>query len=324
MLEEKGIIDLTIKESDGGVELPCEYCLYAEINGIKVAYDAMDGYNGYRNLDAFLDKIDFYFKRSFSATENSKLQNGQKIHPLGLFYRVNYKNSPLDAPRSFTRKVTDLLRRLSGRDYRFYPSFFEAKPNYDTSKHPTIFFTTRLWNPEGEHDEIIESEDVRNERITINEMRVGLIRELKGRYGNSFIGGVSRTSFSEKICPDLIVDDRLYRRDNYIRSLKKNYDICIGSAGLHQSIGGKIGEYVAASKCIVSENFTYLATPEFVEGKNYFSYNTVKQCLEKIEMLVASPNLILEIQKNNYIYYNQYLRPDMLILNTIKFALNNL
>jgi hypothetical protein len=323
MLEKMGLIDLSIRPSDGCVELPCEYCLYVEINGIKVAYDAMDGYNGYRNLDAFLNKIDFYFKRSFSANENTKLLNGYKIHPLGLFYRVNYKNSPLNLHNSFTRKFTDFLRRLSGRDYRFYPSFFEAKPNYNISKRPVIFFTTRLWDPDGEADEIIENENVRNERIEINEMRIELIRQLSSKYGNSFIGGVSRTSFSEKICPDLIVDDHLYRRDNYIRALKKNFDICIGSAGLHHSIGGKIGEYVAASKCIVCEDFTYVATPEFVEGKNYFSFSTVETCLEKTEMLVAHPKLILEVEKNNYEYYLNYLRPDKLILNTIKVALHH-
>lgn len=322
MLKDKGLITLEIIEVNNISIRPCDYFIEADINGIKVGYDAMDGYDNYSDFDGYLDTVDYYFKRSYSESENLKFRNRNKIKPLGLFYRVHYPNLPIFHKKSFKDKVVDTIRFVSGRDYRFYPGFFESKPTYKIDKEPNIFFTTRLWNPDGESDEIISSEKIRLERLFINETRIQLVRSLKNIYGNRFFGGISSTLYSKHICPDLIIDNNLYRRDNYIRNLKKKFDICIGSSGLHHSIGGKIGEYVAASKCIVAEKFTYLATSEFQENKNYLSYTTVDECLDIISNLLGNHQLIKDIEENNYEYYNSYLRPDRLIFNTIALILN--
>lgn len=322
MLKDQGLISLDVLEDNNRTTKPCEYFIEAEINGIKVGYDAMDGYNDYLNFDDYLDSVDYYFKRSYSDSENLILRNKSKIRPLGLFYRVHYPNLPIFPKKGLRDQVLDILRFVSGRDYRFYPHFFESRPTYKIEKEPNIFFTTRLWNPNGEPDEIISSDLVREERLFINETRIELIRKLKEKYGNRFFGGVSNTSFSKQVCQNLILNDNLYRRDNYIRNMKRNFDICIGSSGLHHSIGGKIGEYVAASKCIVTEKFTYTATPEFEERKNYFSYSTINECLDIISKLEENHQLIRYIEENNYEYYKLYLKPDRLIYNTILQVLN--
>lgn len=323
MLREKKMIDLEIIDNSASdSQIPCGSFIEADINGVRVSYDAMDGYNGYNHFDDYLDSVSVYFKRSYSEVENKRFRNQSKIRPLGLFYRVHYPNLPIFPKKGMKDRIMDAIRRLSGRDYRFYPDFFESKPNYNVTDIPNIFFGTRLWNPDGESDEVIASDQIRQERMGINNTRISLVRRLKDKYGCHFYGGINRTPYSETVCPELIIDENLYRRDNYIRALKKKFDICIGSSGLHQSIGGKIGEYVAASKCIVAEEFSYTATPEFCEGENYISFSTVEECLEKISLLVGNPDQIRKIEENNYNYYTQYLSPDMLIYNTIKQVLD--
>ena len=98
------------------------------------------------------------------------------------------------------------------------------------------------------------------------------------------------------------------------------FDICIGSAGLHQSIGWKIGEYVAASKCIVSESFAYTA-PEFLPRRNYLPFDNMNQCVATIESLINDKSQIREMEEANYEYYNNHLRPDALIWNSIEQVL---
>ena len=96
--------------------------------------------------------------------------------------------------------------------------------------------------------------------------------------------------------------------------------ICIGSMGLHESIGWKTGEYVAAGRAIVNEEFKY-QIPNFIEGINYFSYDSVEKCLSMVEELHKNPEKVIEMQKNNTKYYNNYLRPDKQIENVIRLVL---
>jgi len=66
------------------------------------------------------------------------------------------------------------------------------------------------------------------------------------------------------------VTSNLSNRRNYLEVMKQS-DICISSMGLHQSIGWKTGEYIAASKAIINESFHYKVVGDFQIGKNYLS-----------------------------------------------------
>ena len=86
------------------------------------------------------------------------------------------------------------------------------------------------------------------------------------------------------------------------------------------SIGGKTGEYVAAARAIVHEKFYYQVTGNFEEGRNYLEFTTADQCVEAVKKLTDNPQLILEMQRNNYEYYQNYLEPCRLIENTLELV----
>ncbi len=197
---------------------------------------------------------------------------------------------------------------------------YENSPNFDINKkeQPNIIFCTRLWNP-AETDDSKEAQG----RLEINTMRMEIVERLQKQYGSSFIGGIRIDDYSKKICPsNLLLAKRISHQSNYLR-LMKQADICVGSMGLHESIGWKTGEYVAASRAIVNEKFHYQVSGDFEIGRNYLSYETTDECLTAIQYLIDNPSKIREMQEHNNKYYLEYLRPDKLVWNALNSVLSD-
>jgi len=104
-------------------------------------------------------------------------------------------------------------------------------------------------------------------------------------------------------------------------NLVKQSDICIGSMGLHESIGWKTGEYIAASRAIVNERLHYKITGNFDIGKNYLSFNNVDECVNHISHLMQNPDIVYAMKKENEKYYHNFLRPDKQISNALEIVL---
>ncbi|ENO0816296.1 hypothetical protein PAK39_15700 [Proteus mirabilis] len=96
--------------------------------------------------------------------------------------------------------------------------------------------------------------------------------------------------------------------------MMKEHEICITSTGLHKSTGWRFGEFVAASRAIISEPLNYVVPGNF---DNYLPFNNIEELYLAIEKLVNDKELRYDMMKRNNIYYNNYLKPDRLILNTI-------
>ncbi len=94
-------------------------------------------------------------------------------------------------------------------------------------------------------------------------------------------------------------------------------DICIGTMGLHESIGWKTGEYVAAAKAIVNERFHYQVTGDFAEGVNYLPFETAQECIAAVQQLVEDPRKLYEMKRANEAYYRRWLKPEVLVKNTL-------
>jgi hypothetical protein len=90
--------------------------------------------------------------------------------------------------------------------------------------------------------------------------------------------------------------------------------------GLHQSIGWKFAEYVAASKAIVSETLHYDVPGAFGEGRNYLSFRTPEECVEAVSRLIRDDRLRQMIMRNNWNYYRRHVRPDRLVLGSLMAA----
>lgn len=282
---------------------------FAEYRGKRIAYDLWDGYQDVPDMKRALAECDFYFKRSFCARRNQSLfpEYQHKIHPLGFNYHVTHRKNPINEP--FWKRY---LKPLFGRapDIYFTTEVFEGKAQRIDRK-PVILFLTRLWDDDPSLPDYVNAE-----RQQINRMRIEIIRTLKERYGDAFVGGLNDLPVSRKLAPELIVSAEYTERRRYLQLLH-SCDICIGTMGLHESIGWKTAEYVAAAKAVVNEHFHYEVTGDYREGEHYFAFGTAQECIEAVQKLVDSPELLYRMKRSNEAYYQAYLKPEVLVKNTL-------
>ena len=315
-LRRLGILDLSVKRAKGNLEKPL---LNVTIdNKYTVVYDTLDGFNWIKgsveeNLEYFRTNInaDFYFKRSFT-TELVDIKSGNcKVYPLGLNYTFRpegkYPKTPKEALKD-TIKNNPVISKYYKKTYFSY-SEYEYPPILNKKKQ--ILFLERLWNP----DEV-SSEHEKAERDCINQNRMDYIKICRNQFGSQFIGGLQIDDFSNKHAKDLVVPRSLTNRGNY-NNLLKSSDICIATTGLHNSTGWKFGEYVAASRAIISEPLEYDVPGNFSCNKNYLTFENENELVTNLNYLLKESDELYEMMRNNFHYYNNYLSPDKLILNTI-------
>ena len=296
--------------------------LAAVLNGRwRILYDVKDGYgfysggkNVYREvMNRLLDGCDFYFKRSCRPSFNEGLKEPQKVLPLGL--NLGYTVlSVKDSAKFFIKR----LLYIDGGPTR--PVDVEMLPMFGTT--PIVIFLTRVWDPDDIDD--FRDEDItaiQNQRIQINEMRAACIRACRSALGPQFIGGLADTPCARRQFPDCIVSDQKSTlRSRYIQLMKQS-SIGIASTGLHDSIGWKFAEYVAAAKAIVSEPLLVSVPGSFAKGKNYLEYNNTEDCVNAVLRLLKDEGLRCQIMKNNFEYYRSSLEPSQLVLNSLLLVL---
>lgn len=284
----------------------------AEYRGKKLLYDLWDGYQKPGEMRKCMDWADVYFKRSFSRKKNEELfpNEWEKILPLGFNYHLTHKKNP-----SLEPLWKAVGKRLQGRapDRYFTPEVFEGRA--EIRQGPAkILFLTRLWEEEPGLDEASNSE-----RRAINEARIHIIRTLKARYGGAFVGGLNDLPIARQLAPDLIMPREYTERRRYV-ALLHSCDICIGTMGLYESIGWKTGEYVAAARAIVNETFHYSVPGDFAEGKNYLPFTTAQECIDAVQSLAEDPERLYAMKKANEEYYHAYLKPEVLVRNSLEMA----
>lgn len=333
ILSKKGIIDLSLEESK--VLLPYNMMELEIDNKFKVLYDVNDGYDNLVEdgesyiefMDSILNKYDICFKRSYSKKYNVNLLNGYKINPLGLNYMTTIKgNMAHKAYKSDPKneKIKKFIRRLPFSQYynnKYLIENFENKPKLNNK--PKILFFARLWDPNGMELSKLPKEKI-EERIEINKVRVECIKACQKEFGKYFNGGITPSKYSNENYKDIVVNNKkITNRDGYLNLMKES-DICIATTGLHDSIGWKFGEYVAASKAIVSEKLHYELPGDFKKGKNYLEFNNVDKCINSIYELIQDKNKRYNMMKNNHIYYMNYVKPDKLVFNSLKICFEKL
>lgn len=302
------IIDKTGDRENPFYDLPVA-C--AEYMGKKIIYDLWDGYQNPVDMKKCLDWCDVYFKRSFSAEKNAALfpEDQHKMFPLGFNYHVTYPTSPVNEP-----KLKSLLKPLMGKapEPYFVPRVFEGKPRNTEPKDVKILFQAQLWD----HRDPDLSPEMAEECAYINRTRIAIVRALKETYGEQFFGGLRDSALAREMAPELIQSEKYTERRKYLK-LVHSCDICIGSMGLHESIGWKTAEYIAAAKAIVNETFHYSVTGDFEEGKHYLAFSTAEECIEAVRILVENTEKRLEMQAANAKYYQEYLKPEVLVKHTL-------
>ena len=281
---------------------------------LRLHYDTFDC----REVDEErLAECDYYFKRSYDEPYlKSQGFDTKKIKPLGLYYEVYphaFDLSRVARALRLGKGLTDTLRKL----VKTFPTIrsTEALPDYDAP--PRILFNVKAFNPYDDPDRIAEKIE---ERQQINETRAACVRRLRAEFGPNFSGGFVPSEYACRHFPDALIDEpKLTKKRNYMRQLK-SHPICVATTGLHGSIGGKFAEYVCLSKAILSEELLYGVPGDLREGQNYLQFATAAECAEQAHRLFADEALRHRLMSNNARYYNAWLRPDLLILNSLLTA----
>jgi hypothetical protein len=328
LLQRRGIIDIKQKFVPAKIPNPpkAEHLRYARYCGLRVVvnkrltlhYDTHDTWDIDEEL---LSACDFYFKRSFSSSYLKNLATHRhKVHPLGLVYQV-YPNhwDRFAVRRSIfldnyeSGKLKALLRSLLPIAARKLSSM-ESWPDFDAPAK--IIFMTRAWAP---HE--APSQDKAEEFLHLSETRAKCIRMLRDEFGVDFYGGFMHSDFASKNYKDaLLPDHSLSASRNYL-NLLRNFPIGVATAGLHGSIGWKFAEYVALSKAILSEKLCCEVPGDLRKGVNYLEFSSPEDCVIKAKQLCSDHHLRNSLMINNARYYESYLRPDSLVLNSILIAL---
>jgi hypothetical protein len=287
---------------------------------IDVHYDCHDAVEVNRQR---LEQCDFYFKRSYSQDYVDGLgRHRHKVFPLGLYYRVLPDTirlasiqRALIAGAGIRGKATLLLDALDAKNWLKYNARLcdlEALPDYDAP--PKVLFLAAAHDPRGAPERTREKID---EMLAINETRARCIATLRRELGPRFLGGFIRSACSVSTYPELVVDESdVTRKRNYIRLLK-SFPICVATTGLHGSIGGKFAEYIALAKAVVSERLNFQVPGDLRPGRNYLEFTSPLQCAELAMRLIENRDERSRLMHNNALYYQAYLRPDALVLNTL-------
>lgn len=344
-LSRKKFISIEFIEHDWNPGHITENLVKVQINGAtEIIYDTNDGlYWIYGTLDdnlvylqdVILPQCDLLFKRSCSTDLVSKSgSHGRKIYPLGLNYNVTSAYNVMDKIcyngreklRRYVKSSSTLSNILNMESNRLlYYENFEFPPamlrDYSESK---VLFLTRLWDPE---DQVLERETssmnelTKEQRKYINEKRIECIEACKKKFKHRFIGGLVNDQYARKLAPHLIAPQSLTSKSGFM-NLIKSCPICIATTGLHNSIGWKFAEYVAASRAIITEKLNYILPGKFEVGQNYLEFSTAGDLMRQIDHLSNNRSVMNDMMWENYRYYNNYLRPDNLILNTLRLALD--
>ncbi|MES2776769.1 MAG: hypothetical protein V4722_21500 [Bacteroidota bacterium] len=315
LLETAGLVRLTFMK--GRNYRPLRGIVCAEFDNRRIVYDLGD--NPETVMEEYYRDADFYFKRMAQQHIISKYP---KILPMGLNYPV-YDPSDRYLKRAFimkeklsvvramlnkTSKLSDILGvKSASASSRL--DMMQAFPN--PMQKPKVIFAGRLWNQ-------FTSDELKNaERNTINNQRIEIVRLLKKRFNENFVGGIVEDEFSKKVCPESVLPRNTFTEKGSYNKHLLQCSIGIATPGLETSVGFKFAEYIAFSKAIVTTPINAIVPGKLQAGSHYSVYNDPEACLGQVERLMNDNELRKEMMENNFAYYQQYLRPDKLVWNTI-------
>lgn len=311
-LAQLGIIDLDIRGTDAAAKKPILSVIIDR--KYRVIYDTLDGLNWIEagleeNLEFFrrMHACDFYFKRSFSDELKRYEPLGCEVLPLGLNYTFSHSGAFYKQASSRLRRFLSWMCARSAE--QIVASSFEFLPV--PTDQPKAMFLTRLWDPAE-----ATRNDLRIERERLNECRIDCVLACRKEFKGSFLGGLQSTTYSQSLVPELSAPKSITERSSYLKNIRQ-HDICVATTGLHGSTGWKFGEYVAASRAIVSEPLYYGLPGPFSVGQNYLEFSDKEQLVGAISKLFADRSMRAELMMKNYMYYNQFIKPEVMILNSL-------
>jgi hypothetical protein len=296
--------------------------LRAVVAGRRVIYDLSDGWYIPLEVRPYLELAEFYFKRALDPARLEGVPEDVMVAPLGLNYLVSSRRNlwhrgvrPFDArrlARGATRRLSGMTSRFGTRDVREVPTAaLEAPPSPNAA--PRILFMCRAWAGDP-----AESDYLRGDREAVNEMRAACIRTARKEFGSAFYGGFAHDEFTRRHYGDcLLPDAKAGERRAFLERVRSSA-ICVATAGLHDSIGWKMGEYVAASRAIVSERLRYLVPGGFGAERNLLEFESLDEFIAAVDELMGDAARRASMMEANRDYYRRWVRPEAQVMRTLE------
>lgn len=267
-----------------------------------------------------LEQCDVYFKRDYYEPDTEPLPPDlrRKLMPFGLVYSCRSVNDTTAIRRILAHYLGEEFQVYKGRRNltAFYAAIahirdhlktpftyqFESTPEYNVE--PSVIFQTRVYAPNQTSD-----------KTGLNEERVALIRALKRAFGRRFIGGLTPSDYAKKVYPDCI-SPYSSARARYIH-LVKSALIGVYSRGLHFSTAWKLGEYFAASSCLVCEPIRNALPVALEAGKHYLPFTSPDECVAACAELLRHSSAAAEMRQRNHEYYISNVKPSVRLLHCL-------
>jgi hypothetical protein len=270
------------------------------VGGKMLAFDVRD--QSFSVCLETLEHADIYFKRSYYEPDLAPIPQvlRRKIRPMGLNYPMKTRGSAALVARMVLRRPFSAYKlRASLRRFVVLADAESFERSPETKADPVVFFQTRVWS---------SSEVIGDDVAAVNESRVATVRLLRKRFGDRFRGGLVPTEFARREYPDLVTTEP-YVHSAYARSSRTTL-IGVYTRGLFDSLAFKLPEYLAGSKCIVSERLRNTLPVPLQEGHNLLQFDTTEECAELCDTLLSNPQLCREMQAANWEYYRRNVRFD--------------
>jgi Glycosyl transferases group 1 len=311
LLAEGGEIEVRFATPPKDRRFFCEEGLTALSVRAKSGEERLAAFDVYDRADVFgrelLERCDLYFKRSYYAAEVARLPVApqSKIVPFGLNYACRTSGKYVAAIAGPT--FGHLRRAVSGGPAALknallqivmIPShkWFELEPSLPL--RPEIVFQTRVWTQADCSTEPIEP---------LNESRVALVRALRKGFSKHFRGGVIPTRLARERYPDALTAEPT-RPAGYLAATRESL-IGISTRGLHHSAPYKLPEYLAGSKCVVSEPLRNALPDALEDGRELVWFRGVDECLARCEELLRWPERARDLRGHAWKYYQEHVAP---------------
>lgn len=277
-----------------------------EIDGLKLGIELSDHADLW-DVD-LLKWCDVYAKRNLNEQDGPP--GPHRIIPFGVNWACHSRTSLLAVFKQVAGTLPSLKKSRLRDIYRYLvtPHWKDFEHRPDQPVESAILYQTRVWEPE----------DTPGDEV-VNEQRVELLRALKREFGDRVQGGIVPTPYALLHYKEFVTDGPS-RQSQYIRWAKRPL-IGIYSRGLFGSVAFKLAEFLAASKCIVSEPIpNQLGAP-----LDHLSiYRSVDECLSACEMLLSNRSVADSHREQSWSYYARYVQPRAHILDLMYRAQNKL
>ncbi len=305
------------KAPPGGLCVHVELSRPGSRHPTPVCFDLAD--QSYRFYPQSLNSCAVYFKRSYFQPDVDGLspEVRSRVIPFGLNYpSSNFRSYPA-LVRAMAREAVRMGRHpvqhrrrlwsLAGKLTHYLrlprPAALECSPT--APKEEVVVFQPRLWE---------QSELIGECAETINEQRVAVVRALRRAFGSRFRGGLVPTSLAKRRYPDLVSE--IHPR-SYVPTMRRSL-IGVYTRGLHHSTASKLGEYLAASLCVVAEPIRNAAASPLQVGHHYLSYSDPDGCVEACARILEDSKLQESMRAATHQYYVQNVEPAAHLLQCIE------